>query len=213
MTETKKETKEMKDILGVPRPAAVLRSWRGPMGTGPLRWVLDHTAVEPPVWREYKSLREARQDVARRGYIVVSTEVSYRWTPQRSMRECVIRLVHRATAAAWERWQQAEAEREARWADAQPCFIRLGDLPPAGRSANHATGRAEIGISVFRGQWRPEAGVARILPRTPQEVGSLLGLVAHGLPAYIVDGRVVGTGSDGEPLLADVTIRARVRLE
>lgn len=96
------------------------------------------------------------------------------------------------------------------WRDAKPCFVRFGPLPAAGRSRNHADGALEAGVSVYRGQ-RLRDGRARVEPRTNAEIVGHLYLAADARQLYIVAGREIGVGSDGEPLLADCRILKKAK--
>jgi hypothetical protein len=96
-------------------------------------------------------------------------------------------------------------------------YIRFGDIPKderseIGTSPNiyaHSTRRSnkEKGVSVF--------DTARKGRRwNIVEVGnheSLAALLVQKRPAYLVTGRRVGTGIDGEPVLRDVTIVQQLR--
>jgi hypothetical protein len=97
-----------------------------------------------------------------------------------------------------------------KWANAKPCFVRYGRLPPNGRSRNHADGTLEAGISVYRGERLP-SGEARALARTNQEQVGIANFDHLHVPLYIVRGDVIGNGSDGEPLLANAKIIRRAK--
>jgi hypothetical protein len=89
------------------------------------------------------------------------------------------------------------------WAKAKPCYVRYGDIPVCGHSMNHANGTAEKGVSVFYGEKLPN-GRVRALPKNAIEFSSMA--LLRDRPLYIVTGDEVGTGSDGEPLLANCRI-------
>lgn len=106
-------------------------------------------------------------------------------------------------------------------------YIRLGDLP-SGRSEisleyremiRRRTGEKlpqfEKGISVYPTSWSPD--LARWVlfddAGTAGGLGELWDLVERGdRPILLVSGRVVGEGSDGEPLLRRSTIQIEQRL-
>lgn len=92
------------------------------------------------------------------------------------------------------------AAHEAEWQDARPIYVRYGKPPKGGKSCNHADGRDEAGVSVFRGQMLPDGRWRTLIGDNP---GSVMAL---GRDAYQVAGREIGTGSDGEPVLADCKI-------
>ena len=82
-------------------------------------------------------------------------------------------------------------------------YIRFGALPKGGKSRNWASGEYERGVSVYRARYNVNTG-------TYQPFGALPGAeIAHllrGSQILLVTGDKVGTGSDGEPLLANVII-------
>lgn len=86
-------------------------------------------------------------------------------------------------------------------------YIRFGDLPKGGKSRNWASGEYERGVSVYRARYSVNTG-------TYQPFGALPGAeIAHlmqGSKILLVTGDKVGTGSDGEPLLANVIIIAEL---
>jgi hypothetical protein len=153
----------------------------------PVAWGLDGTAEQIGRWQHrWATLEEARSALEAAGYAVSDEPIN--------LAGCYD-VIHLATAAEAHRRDNADA---AKWADAEPCYVRYGDIPATGRSLNHADGTAEAGVSVFRGQRLP-SGEARAIPATNQQMGSYLTLL--GRPLYIVEGDLVGVGSDGEPLL------------
>lgn len=85
-----------------------------------------------------------------------------------------------------------------------PAYIRWGHLPKGGRSRNHATGNLEAGISVYRARYNPELEVYEYDDEAL--AGAAVAYMFAGVSPYLVTGREVGTGSDGEPLLRDVRI-------
>lgn len=95
-------------------------------------------------------------------------------------------------------------------------YIRFGDIPEGERSGS-SKGVTEAGVSVYEA--RPVHGQWEVI--APDTYTGKLGLselmddLFHdyatddprvGRPVYLVTGRVVGHGSDGEPLLRDVEI-------
>jgi hypothetical protein len=84
-------------------------------------------------------------------------------------------------------------------------YLRFKNLPANGRSHNYATGQTEAGISVYELDWDLVAGAWRLCgSATPAQL--IINTLRGDVPAYIVTGERVGTGSDGEPLLTDVKI-------
>lgn len=187
-------------VLGELVPTATLiylqgQTWKVTDSTGSREtttggyWYLATAAVTVNQSRHWSSKQVALDTLAAEGWIIA--EESWRG----------ITMQHAATDKAARAQRE---EREAKWSAAKACYVRYGRLPVGRRSRNHADGRLEAGVSVFRGQRLPN-GEARPLPTTNQELGSLVTLSSR--PLYIVTGREIGIGSDGEPLL--VGCRAR----
>jgi len=107
----------------------------------------------------------------------------------------VIRCTHRDTARALAHYELGAVD----------VYIRFGDLPPGGKSYNHATGDYEDGVSVYRGKLYHDGSWA-------VDIGINQGAwcLFSDRPVYLVSGREVGIGSDGEPVLADCAIIRRV---
>lgn len=87
-----------------------------------------------------------------------------------------------------------------KWRGAKEVYIRFGDIPESGQSTDWSSGRKEKGVSVFRGKILPNGEILP-LPGTNQELGSLLTM--NDRPLYVIEGEEVGTGADGEPVLAN----------
>ena len=82
-------------------------------------------------------------------------------------------------------------------AGAVPCFARYGAPPPTMRSANRADSTTEAGVSVFRA-WLSTGGTVWYAASDSYSAH----LFGSRRPAWVVEGaKVVGTGSDGEPLV------------
>ncbi len=107
------------------------------------------------------------------------------------------KLIHRATKKALDDLRAKVSEV---FANAEPGYIRFGNLPEGGFSRNKATGNLEAGVSAFNaefardGRWRP-------ILDTPQQVASFFALIADDRPIYRVYGERIGAGGDGEPVL------------
>lgn len=83
-------------------------------------------------------------------------------------------------------------------------FVRFGDLPEGGRSRNEETGDLEAGVSVYRGEW--QSSDHDVLCVTLANEGDVIQLrQLDDRPIFLVEGEEAGTGSDGEPLLANAT--------
>ena len=84
-------------------------------------------------------------------------------------------------------------------------FIRFGDIPDSFKSKNHLTEKLEAGVSVYDAV--DIDGEIKILfpDLTYSACVSLSGVLDR--PMYEVIGNVIGYGSDGEPLLSNITKR------
>jgi hypothetical protein len=104
--------------------------------------------------------------------------------------------------------QAARREFDARLAVCQahgtPVYVRFGVCPAGGQSYNHKDNRYEAGVSVYGGWRLPDATVVLDM-RTVDWISHVFSEFA-GRAMFLAAGRRVGTGSDGEPLLADVTL-------
>lgn len=79
-------------------------------------------------------------------------------------------------------------------------FVRHGQPPASGASTNHRDRTAEEGVSVYE-----------IVNGAPQYVGWHFGISKRS--AYTGKGRIVGWGSDGEPLVEVLSIRRAKKLD
>jgi len=89
-------------------------------------------------------------------------------------------------------------------------YIRWNDLPKDGRSRNHATGELEAGVSVYGAQYNP---ITDLIEYAEDGTGchAALTYLLSGAPCYLVTGTELARGSDGEPILQDVQIIARLK--
>ena len=98
------------------------------------------------------------------------------------------------------------------------CFVRFGRkgkaLPSSGKSRNALTGEQECGVSVYEAIER-DGQYQILLPRLDGTAPATLRQcynAAQGLwgmennPLFEVKGDIVGTGSDGEPLLKNCEV-------
>lgn len=108
---------------------------------------------------------------------------------------------------------RARAERERRRAHlretARPTYIRFGELPTGGRSQiwNPADSRVEErGVSCFHGYATPDGRYVVDPGEQLSCVRASIALVSVvSRPVFELEGRVIGSGSDGEPLLVNCT--------
>lgn len=87
-------------------------------------------------------------------------------------------------------------------------YLRFGDLPADGLSAAPLIGIREHGVSVYSGF--VEGGGSYVLdlrrPLLGTDTRFLAWLLSEGRPLYVVEGRQVGIGGMGEPVLEDARI-------
>ena len=93
----------------------------------------------------------------------------------------------------WHLSEGADAEGD------EEMFIRYGAAPRDGISVDHSTGRAEAGLSVYS---TVEVDGGYALDDSAIRTPTAVFLIAQGADAYLVAGVRVGTGSDGEPVIA-----------
>lgn len=97
----------------------------------------------------------------------------------------------------------------------RPCYIRFGHIPDCGYSTNFNTGQPEAGVSVFEAV-EVEGAYRLLMPLfKPDLLITCLSLcytagqslkALEGRPVFEVEGKPVGIGSDGEPVLAECRI-------
>lgn len=114
-------------------------------------------------------------------------------------------------------WDRAAKEAVGRLAESGlrvglPLYIRFGRLPKGGKSKNHATGEREKGTSAYRGEYDLNTGLIRFSSENGLS-GAALSYLIEGRQAYLVMGEEISTGSDGEPLLQDISVIGRLKPE
>lgn len=90
-----------------------------------------------------------------------------------------------------------------------PLYIRYGRLPKGGKSKNHASGEDEKGISAFRGEYDLNTGMIQFSSENGLSGAALSGLIS-GRQALLLTGDERGLGSDGEPVLENVSVLGRL---
>jgi hypothetical protein len=84
----------------------------------------------------------------------------------------------------------------------RPVYIRFGAAPECGYSWNDRDNYHEEGISVYAAWLLDDDTI--ILDMRDADLCSYVFGEFQDRPAYLATGTVVGTGADGEPLLADI---------
>jgi hypothetical protein len=84
-------------------------------------------------------------------------------------------------------------------------YLRFKDIPKSGKSRDYASGETLAGVSVYELDWDFSAG-EWVLGGGASPFQYILNRQRGDVPAYIVTGERVGTGPDGEPLLANTKI-------
>lgn len=181
----------IKNSLGLPEPEAYISHFGLP-ADGYYRISM---AAEKPeaIDSKYPTLDAAIAAAEKYGFELIHRGVDGRGDP-------MAKMIHSETKSALDALIAAS---DAKWTGAKPCYVRYGKLPKGGRSINHADGSLEAGVSVYYGERLP-SGEARALPRSNMELAGALSLMDRQL--YIVTGELVGTGSDGEPVLRNCRI-------
>jgi len=87
-------------------------------------------------------------------------------------------------------------------------YIRYNALPACGHSTNYATGEAEHGVSCYRAAWDLVAGCYR--RSGPGLDGAAFSYLLQGADIFLISGREIGIGADGEPLLHDPSVLAEL---
>jgi hypothetical protein len=138
----------------------------------------------------WASLVDARADIEAAGYSLASTPCNLYGD---------YRATHTATAVEIARQVNERAH------IGTPCYVRYGRLPRTRRSHNYRDDCDERGVSVFRGTSYPDG-------RVEIHIGECPGAIfATARAAYLVTGREIGRGADGEPVLAGVRIVREIR--
>lgn len=115
-------------------------------------------------------------------------------------------LVHPKTKLILDHALEAQ---KTKWDNAEDVFIRFSKPPQSGKSYNYASGEYEPGVSVYRGK-QTANGEVKVFPSTPDELWGVMNFKAHGVDIFVVSGKEIGVGSDGEPLLENVKIIRKV---
>lgn len=90
-------------------------------------------------------------------------------------------------------------------------YLRFNDLPESGQSKNHATGKAEAGVSCYALEWDLIAGAYKRCGSGLD--GAEISYAIQGAPMYFIAGDECGTGSDGEPLLDNPVVLAGAKYD
>lgn len=108
----------------------------------------------------------------------------------------------------------AEAQQAVKSFRAAPydnAYIRFNDLPHSGYSTNYATRKKESGISCYEARWDLVSGAYK---RNGDGLdGAAIYYIMSESPVYLVTGEEIGKGSDGEPLLKNVKMLAKLTFE
>ncbi|HNX81688.1 MAG TPA: hypothetical protein PKL77_06035 [Candidatus Omnitrophota bacterium] len=107
--------------------------------------------------------------------------------------ESVISLTHRDTQRLMDETKKAENNK---FSNAEKGFIRFGKPPETGKSINFRDNQPEDGVSVFRAEFAGEEYRMKLNPILEASY-----LTVMNRPAYRVYGEVIGSGSDGEPIM------------
>ena len=157
--------------------------------TGAYYW-LSSTAVDVPSYKNV-SFDEAVKALEADGWEIVSSKID-------PLGHKSAKCVHKQTAKVAAK-EKAELDAKiAIFKNGEDGFVRYGEPPKCGYSVNAATGTREVGVSVFRAKFVGNS--YKVEYSTPNMLWSGETLKCHR-DAYRVWGEVVGTGSDGEPVV------------
>jgi len=113
-------------------------------------------------------------------------------------------IAHLQHTASMERYNAIKSESNIAWESGKEVFVRYGRSPKSGKSFNVATGEYEKGVSAFRGRLLPN-GEVMVKPQYDIDTASFHALSkTTNRPIYIIEGKEIGIGSDGEPILSNV---------
>ncbi|MEN6423328.1 MAG: hypothetical protein ABFD76_15420 [Smithella sp.] len=123
----------------------------------------------------------------------------------------LIKADKQVTPEKLEAWQRAIDKAKNSWVNGLPdnIYIRYGDLPK-GSSIDYSTGKREKGLSVFNADknFLNDSVAPNLSGALP---AAAVMRAAEKSSVYLVKGRRVGTGTDGEPVIKRVEIIGRLR--
>ena len=115
-------------------------------------------------------------------------------------------LIHNPTQEAMLKEQRITQEK---WKDAKLVYLRYGLPPKEGKSYNTRDQFFEQGVSVYRGEMKTD-GEVRILRGGQHQMMGPVGYQSRGVDLYVVEGKEIGLGSDGEPVMSDVKVVGKI---
>lgn len=91
-------------------------------------------------------------------------------------------------------------------------YVRFGQAPENGQSANHDTDTTEAGVSCYRAEWQSSDRDIICITVADAASAATAGFLEQSRPLHLIDGdRLDVLGGDGEPLLTN--IRSCVELD
>jgi len=199
----------LKDAMGGIAPDVTINGSRpltvtvnGIRQTTPQHFTINSTAENLPLSldRKFSSFEEAQQALEKMDFNLTEIKKDGYGQPAATM-------THGPSRTVLERLQAAH---DKRWADSQDVYLRYGEIPANERSLNHASREYEDGVSVYNGKLNKQ-GEVMVTPNTPAQIwGEKAYSNLTDKPLYIVRGDHVGFGSDGEPVLRNVTIVRKI---
>ena len=197
-----RKTKTLRGAMGEYTPYANVSGFGRKSGTysDPEYYSLSHTSVDGPKIRG-DTFDDVLSKAKKYGYEVAEIGKDGFGNPH-------ARLVHKNTLNLMELNEKAITDK---WKSANDVYVRYGRPPLSGRSKNYIDGTEEDGVSVFKGKYLPESEEVMVMPDSNQELGSYLTFKASASKdIYVVEGDLIGIGSDGEPLLANTKIVKKI---
>lgn len=92
-------------------------------------------------------------------------------------------------------------------------YIRFGRLPPGGKSRNAVNGKLERGVSVYHAKYDLRSGMIHLDEEFVHDPGAALMAALTGRKAFLVTGKRLGYGSDGEPVLGQTRILKKLEFD
>lgn len=85
-------------------------------------------------------------------------------------------------------------------------YVRFGQAPESGRSANFETEATEAGVSCYRAEWQSTDRDVICIYVADEASAATAGFLEQDRPIYLIEGeRLDVLGGDREPLLTNVT--------
>ena len=189
--------KILKDALGQPTPEALISQFGGKYGKGGYYAISASSNLEAP---RFETHQQALDWAKNNGFRVKKAQKDGYNAP-------FFIIEHIETQKILEKVNETVAHD---WDSGKDIFVRYGDIPKSGKSWNSQAQGPEKGVSVFRGRLLKN-GEILVKPTNHVDTSTFHILSVSGRPVHVVEGREVGIGADGEPLLSGVKKLSRTQ--